>query len=598
MQPVQYEPGHVLAGTVYRVIRHLATGGMGSVYDVEDTTVEKRYVLKTLHPQLVSREDLARRMRDEAKSLAKLQHPNIVDVITAGITTDAVKMPFYVMERLVGQNLRVVLEKRSALDVTHCYRIAIDVADALEHAHENNIVHRDVKPENIFLHRNANGTTTTKLLDFGIMRLLDRKASHTHGKFVGTLRYASPEQVSGGDIGPATDMYSLGLVLYEMLSGRGPFDDVGDQYAIGAAHVAMAPPPPSRFVQVAPDVERLVMSALAKDPAQRPRDCFAFASELRRILREEEKRPRSDTAVNVLSAPPPQARAPGAKVPTDLETGPTIPGARPPSGAASGAAPPPTRKEGAVSPIAPTLEAAEMPPAHAPNVQVVTPAHGGRKIDRNAPTRVSGPDGSTQRVPRNDTEVEAEPNEDALRAAFGEPAPLVVPREGSSPSVDLAFPPMQFPSATGPTAGEASTRPPERGPIMLVVGAAVIAVMLVLGAFVAVKKPWQGAAPSAAAPPSAGAGAGAATSPPAAGGAPAASVAAVASGAEPVASGAEPVASAVSASASPANPPAPAATAAAVARPGVPAARAPLPASAPKQPGPTASGYSPAVKFE
>src|SRR5690242_8646837 len=115
MDHALFEPGHVFAGTVYRVIRHLATGGMGSVYDVEDTTVEKRYVLKTLHPQLITREDLALRMRDEAKSLAKLQHPNIVDVITAGVTTDAQRIPFYVMERLVGQNLRVVLEKKGVL---------------------------------------------------------------------------------------------------------------------------------------------------------------------------------------------------------------------------------------------------------------------------------------------------------------------------------------------------------------------------------------------------------------------------------------------------------------------------------------------------
>src|SRR5262245_24297463 len=100
MHAATYEPGTVLPGTVYRVIKHLATGGMGTVYEVEDTTVEKRYVLKTLHPQLVSREDLARRMRDEAKALAKLDHPNIVDVITAGVTQDASRMPFYVMERL------------------------------------------------------------------------------------------------------------------------------------------------------------------------------------------------------------------------------------------------------------------------------------------------------------------------------------------------------------------------------------------------------------------------------------------------------------------------------------------------------------------
>jgi serine/threonine-protein kinase len=302
----QYRPGQQLPGTVYRVVKHLATGGMGSVYDVEDVTVGKRYVLKTLHPQLVSREDLAKRMEAEARTLAKLQHPNIVDVVTAGLTTDAQPMPFYVMERLNGQNLRVVIEKKGSLELTHCYRIAIDVLDALEQAHENAVIHRDVKPENIFLHRNANGTTTTKLLDFGIMRLLDRKVSHTHGKFIGTLRYASPEQIFGGELGPATDIYSLGIVLYEMIAGRGPFDDVGDAYAIGAAHAQRPPPPPSQFAAVPPALERLVMTALAKQPQDRPRDCFTFASELRRLLRSEEAEPRLATAVNVLSSAPPR----------------------------------------------------------------------------------------------------------------------------------------------------------------------------------------------------------------------------------------------------------------------------------------------------
>ena len=312
-EAAQYAPGQQLAGTVYRVVRHLATGGMGSVYDVEDVTVGKRYVLKTLHPQLVSRHDLAKRMEAEARALAKLQHPNIVDVVTAGMTTDEQRMPFYVMERLNGQNLRVVIEKKGSLKLTHCYRIAIDVLDALEHAHENSVIHRDVKPENIFLHRNANGTNTTKLLDFGIMRLLDRKASHTQGKFIGTLRYASPEQIFGGDLGPATDIYSLGVVLYEMLAGRGPFDEIGDAYAIGAAHAQLPPPPISRFTAVPPALEHLVMASLAKQPQDRPRDCFSFASELRRMLRQEEAAPPSSaTAVNPLTSasPPTQGALP------------------------------------------------------------------------------------------------------------------------------------------------------------------------------------------------------------------------------------------------------------------------------------------------
>ncbi|MBL8609609.1 MAG: protein kinase [Myxococcales bacterium] len=282
-----YSPNHVIGGTVYRVVRHLATGGMGTVYDVEDTSVGKRYVLKTLHPDLFGREDLARRMEAEARILGRLQHPNIVEVVTAGTTSDEWRLPYYVMERLNGQNLRTVLEKTGALEASHACRIAIDLLDALGHAHENQVIHRDVKPENIFLHRNHAGTTTTKLLDFGIMRLLDGAKKETMGRFVGTLRYAAPEQVLGERLGPSTDLYSAGLVLYEMLVGKGPFDDLDDRNKIGAAQVHRVPPPPSVFVPVPRALEALVMSALAKDPAQRPHDAFNFSAELRRILKDE-----------------------------------------------------------------------------------------------------------------------------------------------------------------------------------------------------------------------------------------------------------------------------------------------------------------------
>jgi serine/threonine-protein kinase len=295
-----YRPGQDVPGTVYRVLRHLATGGMGTVYEVEDTTVEKRYVLKTLHPQLLAREDLAQRMKDEAKVLAKLHHPHIVDVVTAGVTQDAARVPYYVMERLNGQNLRWMLEKKGALDLVYALRIAIDVLDALEHAHEHGVVHRDVKPENIFLHRNASGTTTTKLLDFGIMRLVDQKKSSsslTRGKFVGTLRYASPEQILGEPLDGSSDLYALGLVLYEMICGRGPFDDVSEPFAVGGAHVNRPPPPLSRFVAVPPEVERLVLASLAKKPEDRPRDAFAFSEGLRRLMPDGPGSPRAPRVV-------------------------------------------------------------------------------------------------------------------------------------------------------------------------------------------------------------------------------------------------------------------------------------------------------------
>lgn len=459
--PVHYAPGQQLPGTVYRVVRHLATGGMGTVYDVEDVTVGKRYVLKTLHPQLVSRDDLAKRMREEARTLAKLQHPNIVEVVTAGLTTDETRMPFYVMERLNGQNLRLVIEKMGALELAHTLRIAIDVLDALEHAHENAVIHRDVKPDNIFLHRNVNGTTVTKLLDFGIVRLLDRKVSHTQGKFLGTLRYASPEQIVGGELGPGTDIYSLGLVLYEMIAGRGPFDDVGDAFAIGAAHTQTPPPPVSRFARlVPPALERLVMAAIAKAPQGRPRDCFSFASELRRMLHDHEAAPKSATAVAVLSMAPPNT-AGRALVPRDA---------------------------------AATL--ASEPGAEA---KPRATALGAVAIDRFAETRAAAPGGGTQRLPSpSDTAVDLHAFKvdtgDAVGAALTQREPLEMAPACGQPQArhDIVFPTASsYVGGTGLMSGEAQTRPPERRATLPLLGAVGAFGALMLGAAVlAVTKPW------------------------------------------------------------------------------------------------------------
>ncbi|MBS2016770.1 MAG: protein kinase [Deltaproteobacteria bacterium] len=513
----QYAPGQQLPGTVYRVVRHLATGGMGSVYDVEDVTVGKRYVLKTLHPQLVSRHDLAKRMEAEARTLAKLQHPNIVDVVTAGVTTDERRMPFYVMERLNGQNLRVVLEKKGALELSHCYRIAIDVLDALEQAHENAVIHRDVKPENIFLHRNPNGTTITKLLDFGIMRLLDRKASHTQGKFIGTLRYASPEQIMGGDLGPATDIYSLGIVLYEMIAGRGPFDEIGDAMAIGVAHVQRPPPPLSTFVaNVPPAVERLVMSSIGKLPHERPRDAFSFASELRRLLRDEEAAPRSATAVNVLtSAPQTRAGAPlASSSPTDAAPPPSPVRASGPSTLVEDGNPadkhvPATVRHAASGDgatdigTAPTVASDPMHILQAARAnraaEAAAAAQGPPAVDRSAATRTSGVSGFTQRLAQHGTSMEdlSQPplaSEEAVSEALAQRAPLEVPPTSGNPphsdSLVFASSSRYGHPGTGPIAGEARTRPPERGLALGLAAAAIVAVLLVGGAVLAVKKPW------------------------------------------------------------------------------------------------------------
>lgn len=281
----EYPSGALIPGTKYKVIRKLGAGGMGIVYEVEDTTIDKRYVLKTLHAQFSARADLAARMDKEAKALARLEHKNIVQVITADVTADALKLRYFVMEKLSGHSLRTVLDNKGSLEVGAACRLMIDVLNALYHAHENRIIHRDVKPDNIFLHRDREGVTVPKLLDFGVMTSSDSRTMTGH-RFIGTLRYAAPEQLVGDKVSAQTDLYAAGLVLYEAIAGRGPFDEAGDSMAVASAHLNKVPPNISQFKPVPPALEQLIMSSLAKDANRRPKDAFSFAADLNRFLRE------------------------------------------------------------------------------------------------------------------------------------------------------------------------------------------------------------------------------------------------------------------------------------------------------------------------
>ena len=280
-----YPPNMIIPGTVYQVVQLLGQGGMGTVYEVEDTTVGKRYVLKTLHSELRDRKELAERINKEARILAQLSHPNIVEVVTAGMTEDSLRLPYFVMQKLNGHTLRSVLSVKGRLPTQTAYSIAIDLLDALDHAHSKGVIHRDVKPENIFLHRGPSDSHQTKLLDFGVMHLLSGELPTPGSRFVGTLRYAPPEQLSGGAITQRTDLYAAGLVLYEMLAGSGPFDDHTTDREIANAHLERVPPPLSACVEISPALDALVMSALSKDPEERPPDAFSFAAKLRELAR-------------------------------------------------------------------------------------------------------------------------------------------------------------------------------------------------------------------------------------------------------------------------------------------------------------------------
>jgi serine/threonine-protein kinase len=452
MASLDYQPGQILPGTVYRILRLIGVGGMGTVYDVEDTTIGKRYVVKTLHPKLGAREDLARRVLKEARTLARLNHPNIIEVITAGVTGDDRKLPYYVMERLNGQSLRMIIDKKGRLELSHAYHIGIDLLDALDHAHDKGLIHRDVKPDNIFLHRMPSGVTVTKLLDFGIVSVLDGGSSETAGRFLGTLRYAAPEQLRGEPPTPKMDVYAAALVIYEIIAGCGPFDDQGDAAAIGAAHVNRLAPRISLHVPVPRELDNLVLAALAKDPRLRPRDAFSFAASLRNLSRSYEARAQREategrtTVAGVVGLVTDSGRA--SPVPPTLRTPVSSPAAASPVSARSPVSPAsPVSTPQSAQPGKPVATLVGMPQLTVgPAAQATTTEP--QALDRVADTRSVATDAAHAVL--NGTEAVDARRDDAAR---------------SRPADDGATSPCQPPSAEPTEGDDPLAWPPQRPPV-------------------------------------------------------------------------------------------------------------------------------------
>jgi len=284
----EFSDGEVVPGTRYRVTTLVGMGGMGSVYEVEHCELGKRFVLKALLRSLADRDDLGVRLRNEWRALGRLEHQNIVSVTDAGVTSTGV--PYYVMERLLGETLATRLRREVRLPLVDALRIASEVLEGLSAAHRIGVVHRDVKPPNIFL---VTGRQT-KLLDFGIAKVLDPKASQITGRGItlGTPRYMAPEQATGDPIDARTDLYAAGLILYEMISGAGPFDTARDANELFLAHVAREPPSLiASFPEVPLALEQLVKRLLAKRVEERPSDASVVAAELRALRAQIAARP-------------------------------------------------------------------------------------------------------------------------------------------------------------------------------------------------------------------------------------------------------------------------------------------------------------------
>jgi serine/threonine-protein kinase len=264
----------------YELQEVVGTGGMSTVYRAVDTLLERNVALKILHPHYGDDAEYVERFRREARSVAQLSHPNIVTVIDRG---DAGGQQYIVFEYVDGESLKQLVDRTGPLPARRAIELGLQVAEALAFAHNNGLVHRDVKPQNVLVTEDGEA----KVTDFGIARSMDVEHGVTQtGTVLGTSNYLSPEQARGQAVTPATDVYSLGVVLYELLTGEVPFP--GETFvAVAMKHINEEPP---SVAERRPDVPlRLVAAierALAKDPADRFPSMGAFCTELKACLAE------------------------------------------------------------------------------------------------------------------------------------------------------------------------------------------------------------------------------------------------------------------------------------------------------------------------
>ncbi|MFT3694359.1 MAG: serine/threonine-protein kinase [Kofleriaceae bacterium] len=272
------QPDLLLGQTVgnYRVTEKLGEGGMGSVYLAEHPTIGKKVALKVLHAEFATNAEVVERFFNEAKSVNAIGHPNIVDILDYGVIQTSPRpqdqLVYFIMEFLNGLTLAQVIRQESPLPPERALMISLQVADALAASHRAGIVHRDLKPDNIILISRGREVDFVKLLDFGIAKLTTdgRTGNKTRtGLVLGTPAYMSPEQCEGSaKVDHRTDVYALGICLYEMLVGRVPF--IGEGYGeILVQHLTQRPVEPSRYRMMSPHVEQVVLKALEKRPDMR-----------------------------------------------------------------------------------------------------------------------------------------------------------------------------------------------------------------------------------------------------------------------------------------------------------------------------------------
>lgn len=286
--------GRVIDGR-YRIDSLMGVGGMGSVYRATRILIGDEVAIKILHTERVADPHAAERFRREAQAAARLKHPNAVSIYDFGISGEGLQ--YLVMELIEGQSLREVMKERGPLEPAFCAEVTAQTCAALDEAHRQQIVHRDVKPDNIIVNQSPHGLRV-KVLDFGIAKLRDDAASHLTqtGSVMGTPQYMSPEQCLGEELDARADIYSMGIVLYEMLCGRVPFNSPIST-AVVVQHVNQPPPPLRSYnTRISPQLEALVLHALQKQREARPSSAGAFARALSQAVQQ------SDTQIDNATA--------------------------------------------------------------------------------------------------------------------------------------------------------------------------------------------------------------------------------------------------------------------------------------------------------
>ncbi len=294
-------------GGRYRLEAPLGEGGMATLWRAVDQQLDREVAVKILRPQYSADPGFAGRFRQEARAAASLSHPNIVSVYDYGTDPDG-ETQYIVMELVNGQDLAAILRERGRISTDDAVQVAIAVASALEAAHRRGIVHRDVKPGNILITDEGD----VKVTDFGIARAVAEASMTVTGTTLGSVHYFSPEQARGDEVTGRSDVYALGIVLYEMLTGRRPFE--GDS-AAGVALKRLTDDPPRPLVAgvpLPPGLEAVLRRALEREPARRFPDAGSFAEALRTWRQD----PGSAPAGLVGTLPPPPAALPPAGEPT------------------------------------------------------------------------------------------------------------------------------------------------------------------------------------------------------------------------------------------------------------------------------------------